>query len=142
MVLYISHKNIAKTFLKLFIYRTSKITDLVTKPYAFENEITIFSKWFRDQMSYFKNVLDLVDISPNLRSAYYILTNKFWKSLCTMGNKKDGVLIFTYPLFNVSFFHFHFYVLKCGHPSVHCENACEILDVNTKVWNQPPNTNL
>ena len=77
MVLYISHKNIVKTFLKLFIYRTSKITDLVTKPYALENEITIFSKWFRDQMSYFKNVLDLVNISPNLKSAYYILTNKF-----------------------------------------------------------------
>ena len=30
-----------------------------------------------DQMSYFKNVLNLVDISPNFRSVYYILTNKF-----------------------------------------------------------------
>ena len=59
-----------------------------------------------------------------------------------MGSKKDGVLIFTYPLFNVSFFHFHFYVLKCGHLGVCCENVCEILDVNTKVWNQPPNTDL
>jgi len=43
-VFYISHKNIIKTFLKLFVDRNSKINDLVTKPYALENEITIFSK--------------------------------------------------------------------------------------------------